>query len=399
MPPEEPAASTRESAMPFKPEDTPQQSPQLPSRGTGEGGSAGEARYEGELERAPLRILNQQELKAASDVGGVGLQGFGVLQGQLKFLHRSLRVILITANAETRSEVVFLTDLPPDAVSASASRRVAVSGLIRKESPHNGTLTGACVVGKSTMDRKPGQYLVLEGMIENRHPMAIGGEAPPSGSWLLFPSPIHIGKFLAREVYLVDKLLPAGTKVLLYGRLGLQEYGGVETPRGAYATLSGISDLAAGEPFYDGQQFWRQESDEPLRMLLLDRAHLVDAPSRVLVLDEARLLAHVGTWGGLQPVSSSLFHGFYAKAAIEHPTDAELAAIRFDAQHKPVDVATGEPLRELGLGGPETPHADAMYTAYYWNEHTETVYVMLNGGIAGFRNHVQWVIHVPRRET
>mgnify|MGYP006159738781 CR=1 FL=1 len=55
-------------------------------------------------------------------------------------------------------------------------------------------------------------------------------------------------------------------------------------------------------------------------------------------------------------------------------------------------------LREIGLGGPETPHPDAMYTSYYWNEHTETVYVMLNGGIAGFQNHVQWVIHVPRRE-
>jgi hypothetical protein len=200
-------------------------------------------------------------------------------------------------------------------------------------------------------------------------------------------------------VYLVHKLLPSGTKALLYGRLGLREYGGIETPRRAYATLSGISDLAAGEPFYDGQQFWSQESDEALRMLLLDRAHLADAPSRMIVLEEARQLAHVGTWGGLQPPSGSPFNGFYARAAIEHPAAADLAAIRFDEQRRPVDVATGEPLREVGLGGPETPYPDAMYTTYYWNEHTETVYVMLNGGIAGFQNHIQWVIHVPRRET
>lgn len=385
--------------MSFKPGDTLQQSPQPPSQAATEGASAEEARYEGQLERIPLRILTQEEIKAVSGVGGVGIQGFGVLQGQLKFLHRSLRVILITANAGTRSEVSFLTDLPPEAVSSSSSRRVAVAGIIRKQSLYKGTITGACVVGRSAMDRKPGQYLVIEGVIENRHPMAIGGEAPPAGSWLVLPSPIHIGKLLAREVYLVHKLLPSGTKALLHGRLGLREYGGIETPRRAYATLSGISDLAAGEPYYDGQQFWSQESEEALRMLVLDRAHLADAPSRMLVLEEARRLAHVGTWGGLQPASGSPFHGFYARAAIEHPTQADLAAIRFDAERKPVDAATGEPLRNLAQGGPETPYPDAMYTTYYWNEHTETVYVMLNGGIAGFQNHIQWVIHVPRRET
>jgi hypothetical protein len=236
-------------------------------------------------------------------------------------------------------------------------------------------------------------------MIENRHPMAIGGEAPPSGSWLVLSSPLQIGKLLAREVYLLHKLLPAGTKALLHGRLGLREYGGVETPRRAYATLSGISDLTAGEPVYDGKQFWSRESDEPLQMLVIGEAHLVDAPSRLLVLEDARQIAHAGTWGGLLPGSESPFQGFYAKAAIEPPSQADLAAIRFDAQRKPVDVATGEPLREIGHGGPATPYPDAMYTTYYWDEHTETVYVMLTGGIAGFQNYIQWVIHVPRRET
>jgi hypothetical protein len=385
--------------MSFKPEDTSQQSPQPPSERAHKGASMEEARYAGELERIRLRILTQEELKAVSSVGGVGLQGFGVLQGQLQFLARSRRVILITANPGTRSEVSFLTDLPPRSVSASSSRRMAVAGFIRKRSPYTGTLTRACVVGKSPMDRKPGQYLVLEGMIEDRSPMAIGGEAPPSGSWLVLRSPIHLGRFLIREVYLVHKLLPAGTRALLHGRLGLSEYGGTETPRRTYATLSGISDLAAGEPLYDGRRFWSQESDEPLRMLVLDQAHQVDAPSRILVLEEARQLAHVGTWGGLQPEANSPFHGFYAKAAIAHPSQADLAAIRFDAQRKPVDVATGEPLRELAQEGPETPHPDAMYTSYYWSEHAETVYVMLTGGIAGFLNFVQWVIHVPRRET
>jgi hypothetical protein len=364
-----------------------------------EGAPAEEARYAGELESVPLRVLSKEEIQAVSNVGGAGLQGFGVLLGQLQFLARSRRVIVITAKKGTRSEVSFLTDLPPETVSLSSSRRVAVAGIIRKPSPYSGTLTRASLAGRSLMDRKPGQYFVLEGMIENRQPMAIGGEAPPSGSWLVLPSPIHIGKFLAREVYLVHKLLPAGTKALLHGRLGLREYGGTETPRRTYATLSGISDLAAGEPLYDGQQFWSQESDEPLRMLVLDQAHLADAPSRILVLDEAQLIAHAGTWGGLQLASDSPFHGFYAKATIEPPVQADLTAIRFDAQQKPVDVASGEPLRELAHVGPEQPYPDAMSTSYYWDEHTETVYVMLTGGIAGFLNHVQWVIHVPRRET
>lgn len=385
--------------MSFKPEDTSQQSLQIPSEGAHEGMTPEEARYAVDLERIPLRILSPEELKSVGGVGGAGLQGFGVLQGRLKFLARSRRVILITANAGTRSEVSFLTDLPPEAVASSSSRRVAVAGIIRKKSLYVGALSEACVAGKSLMDRKAGQYLVIEGTIENRHPMAIGGEAPPSGSWLVLPSPIHIGKFLAREVYLLHKLLPAGTKAVLHGRLGLREYGGVETPRRAYATLSGISDLTAGEPYYDGKQFWSQESDEPLQMLVIGQAHLVDAPSRLLVLEEARQLAHAGTWGGLLPASESPFQGFYAKAAIEPPSEADLAAIRFDAQRKPVDVATGEPLREIGHAGPEVPYPDAMYTTYSWDEHTETVYLMLNGGIAGFVNHVQWVIHVPRRET
>lgn len=252
-------------------------------------------------------------------------------------------------------------------------------------------------VGKSAKDRKPGQCLVLEDTIENRHPVAIGGEAPPSGSWLVLSSQIHIDKFLAREVYLLHKLLPAGRKALLHGRLGLREYGGVETPRRTYATLSGISDLAAGEPLFDGKQFWGRESDEPLRMLVIGEAHLVDAPSRLLVIEDARQIAHAGTWGGLLPGSESPFQGFYAKAAIEPPSQADLAAIRFDEQRKPVDVATGEPLREIGHSGPETPHPDAMDTTYFWDEHTETVYVMLTGGIAGFQNYIQWVIHVPPR--
>ena len=252
---------------------------------------------------------------------------------------------------------------------------------------------------KPPRNLKPGQYVLLEGTIENRHTMAIGGEAPPSGSWLVLSSPLNIGKLRIQEVYLLHKLLPAGTKALLHGRLGLREYGGVETPRSTYAMLSGISDVAADEPLFDGQQFWNQDSDEPLRMLVIGQAHLIDAPSRLLVLDEAQLIAHAGTWGGLLPEDEGPFQGFYAKAPIEHPSDAALAAIRFDAERKPVDVATGEPLRELAQSGPETPHPDAMYTSYYWNEHTETVYVMLNGGIAGFHNHVQWVIYVPRRET
>lgn len=254
------------------------------------------------------------------------------------------------------------------------------------------------VSGKTPMNRKPGQYLILEGLIENRHPMAIGGEAPPSGSWLVLASPLHLDKLRTQEVYVMHKLLPAGTKALLHGRLGLSEYGGVETPRRAYATLSGVSDLAAGEPLFDGQQFFNQGSDEPLRMLVIGQPHLIDAPSRLLVLDEARQITHVGAWGGLRPASEGPFQGFYTQAPIEHPTEADLAALRFDEQRKPVDVATGEPLRELAQSGPETPHPDAMYTTYYWNEHTETVYVMLNGGIAGFQNYVQWVIHVSRRE-
>lgn len=374
--------------MSLKPEDTPQQSPQLPIQG----------KVEGELERVPLRLLTPKELKAVSRAGGVGLQGFGVLRGELQFLHRSLRVILVTAKAGTRSEVSFLTDLPAEAVSSSAGRRVAVAGIIRKQSPSGGTITGASVVGRSTTVRQPGQALVLEGTIENRQPMAIGGEAPPSGSWLLLPSPIRIDTLVTREVYLVDKLLPSGTKARLYGTLGLRELGGVETPRRAYATLSGISDLAAGEPFFDGEQFWSQESSEPLRMLVVDQAHLVDGISRIVVLEEVRQLAQVGTWGGRQFASTSPFHGFYARVAIEHPTPADLAAIRFDEQQKPVDVATGEPLREIARAGPETPYPDAMDTTYFWDERAETVYVVLNGGIAGFHNHVQWVIHVPRRE-
>ncbi|HVG63571.1 MAG TPA: hypothetical protein VNA24_33705 [Hyalangium sp.] len=265
-------------------------------------------------------------------------------------------------------------------------------GTVAEEGRHTG-------VGESAKELKPGQFLILEGRIENRHPVAIGGEAPPSGSWLVLSSPLQISKLLTREVYLLHKLLPAGTKALLHGRLVLREYGGVETPRQAYAAISGISDLAADEPFFDGEQFWSREIDEPLHMLVIGEAHLVDAPSRLLVLEDARQIAHVGTWGGLLPASEGPFQGFYAKVTIEPPSQADLAAIRFDEQRKPVDVATGEPLRELGLRGPEMPHADAMYTTYWWDEHTETVYVMLNGGIAGFQNYIQWVIHVPRRGT
>lgn len=288
---------------------------------------------------------------------------------------------------------------PTDTVSELLGRPVVLLGTwCQREGRYLLCVEWGYVVDGRQRHFSPGDYVILAGTIERRMPIGIGGEAPPSGNWLALSQPIRIGRLRTDSIYLdARQPYPEGYSGRFHGRLTKAYFGGVERPETPYAVLTGVSNLRAGEPIYDGEQFLSVVDGRPLRSLVLEPEQLaVDAPSTVVVLEPERQVAHIGTIGGFLPPDRSQFHGFDAQVPIGEATDADRLSILFNEQDEAVSATTGESLLLLDREGPAEPYPDALYTVWLYDDDTHTIYEVISGGLAGFRNRIQHVIYVPQ---
>ncbi|MEP7121967.1 MAG: hypothetical protein ABJE95_13690 [Byssovorax sp.] len=338
------------------------------------------------------RPLTDQQLAEIAHVGGEGLKGRGRLTGEIQV--EGHVVTLITAGKGTRSQVSFTLDMAGRKARHLQGKAISVSGTLHKITAYHGTITHTTVVDRPAAHHVPGEHLALAGKIDNREPVAIGGEAPPTGSYLVLDAPLDAGSSPIRDVFLDGRTFPQGTSVKLYGRLDARTYGGVETAAHAYAALSGISDLGAGEPSFDGAQFHSATNNAHLRVLITHRRDLFDAPNVIVVLDPASKRAFVGSQGGHIRVETNPFHGFTGSAEIAPPTDADRAAVVFNKEGNPIVADTGAELLKVGEEQAPPGTADMFSHAWYFDDATETVYTFVSGGIAGFVNRMESVIHL-----
>jgi len=334
--------------------------------------------------------LSAEELTAIGKVGSAGLKGRGEIKGSIKL--EKGKAFLITANKGSRSEVKFALDLTTKQAKGLAGKEVSVSGMIDKKSPYGGKITGAKVataIGGETA--KIGDHRTVSGSIVNRNIMAIGGEAPPSGSYLVLDKPLKIDGKQVKEVFIRGAEMKEGEKVELYGRLDNQSFGGVETHGGSVVVLSGVSNVGAGEPKFDGKDFI-STLGKKLMVLTDPRPSFHDAPAHLFVLDEGHDTAFFGRSGGHIPPTVNPFHGFVGSGKIEEPKDSDKGQVTFDAEGKAFNKAG----KELYLVGEEPGgnHPDAMSRRWFLDDDSKTIYRFESGGIAGFNNALFSVIRL-----
>ena len=157
-------------------------------------------------------------------------------------------------------------------------------------------------------------------------------------------------------------------------------------------TLSGISNLAAGEPRYDGNDFFNAAGDK-LAKLSYDVPNMYDGPSRVFALDGN--LAHIGSGGGMRRNQDvSWFHGFSATAPITDPSRGDYQAIRTAADGTATNAAGAE-LTRIGKvttqgGG---PNPVPLTTIWFYDAQAQAAYGVQYGNLARPNGVLTQVIH------
>lgn len=339
--------------------------------------------------------LSPGELAQVGGMGGAGLKGRGTLQGEVSY--EDGRAYLITAAKKSKSEVRFLLDLPRAEARALHGQQVSIRGMIEKKSNWSGKITGAKQVSE-VAGIGIGSHQTLSGTIENRHIMAIGGEAPPSGSYLILPKPITVaGKEVSAVFVQRYPELEEGAQVTLHGRIDERQFGGVETPQQSVIALTGVSNVSAGEPIFDGKVFTNSLGKE-LQMLRDGRPEMYDAAGVIFVLDQSHDTAFIGGMGGHIMPTANQFHGFTGTAKIEEPTDADRQAVTFGPDGTPKNATTGDDLYLVGQTGNGPAHPDQMTQSYYLDDTARAIYRFDSGGIAGFMNDMFQVIRLPAQE-
>ena len=338
------------------------------------------------------RPLTDQQLADIARIGGEGLKGRGRIVGEIQV--EGHVVTLITAGKGTRSQVSFTLDMSDRKARHLQGKAIAVSGVLHKTTPWQGTITHTTVVERPAEHHVPGEHLALTGTIDNREASVPGKEVPEVGSYLVLDAPMTEGSSQIRHVFLDGRRFAQGTTVKLYGRLDARTYSGVDGATHTYAVLSGLSDLGAGEPSYDGMQFNSAGTGAHLRVLVIHRRDLFDAANAIVVLDPASKRAFLGSQGGRIRAEANPFHGFTSSAEIGAPTDAERALIAFDTAGNATVAGTGAELLKVGEEQAPPGTADMFSHAWYFDDATETVYTFVSGGIAGFVNRMGSVIHL-----
>ncbi len=348
--------------------------------------------------------LDAEQIKLVADVGGVDIRGPGILTGVVGTMSvrevnfgiatQVEKAVLITANAGRDNQVQFTVDLDKAKASELLGQKVSIEGQINKQTATLGKIEGAAL--KKVGGFPIGTYTQISGKIEDRQLVGIGGEAPPSGHWLVLDTPITVASRKVSELFVGRANVKDGAQVKLNGRLDSGSYGGVETPRSNFVQLSGVSNVGAGEPTYDGQNFTSSVSGKALDVVAWNQPQMYDAPAIIWVLDPGQDKAFEGRSGGMLPPDMNSFHGFRSAHAMVPPTQAEAASIQWRGD-TPFDKDT---LKKLDLiHRDEMPDgiADGMSTSWYRNEDTNTLYRFNEGGIAGFVHSMDQIVR-PQAE-
>lgn len=346
-----------------------------------------------------LKKLSAEQLKQVAGIGGAGIKGTGKLKGELSI--KGGKAYLITAAKGSKSEVKFqLSGISLRDLEGLEGKKVSIEGNISKQSAWGGKIEKANLVGETAGPTlKVGSYYQLSGKIQNRENVAIGGEAAPSGAWLVLDTPAKIGGKAVKELFVQswDDKFSNGAKATLNGRVDENTYGGVETPKKTYFQLSGVTNPAAGEPTFDGKDFKNAQGDK-LEVLHYNRPLIMDAPAKIFVLDPQNGKAFIGSMGGFIPPEFNPFHGLSGSAKIDEATDADRGKVKFNQQGEAISVATGKKLALIGER--EAPnHPDAMGARWFLDEDKNTVYQFVSGGIAGFNNRMTSVIKLGESDV
>jgi hypothetical protein len=327
---------------------------------------------------------DQLKLIASASIDSAGLKGRGRLTGEIEKVGG--KFMLITALEGSKSQVSFALDLPQKDLARLEGSRVAIEGMIEKKIAWGGKITGAKFSANAPSVRV-GSHQVLAGKIDNRSIMAIGGEAPPSGSYLVLDKPIKVGGKTVKEVFIEGAERKQGSSARLHGRIDEGSFGGVETPKSGYVALSGVTNEKAGEPRYVKGNFVTARGAE-LQRLSYNRPLMYDAPARIFVLDGDK--AFLGGLGGFLPPERNPFHGFSGSAKLTEATAAERKAIKFNAEGTPIGK-DGEAMVRID----EELEAEAalqqqMSFRWFFDAAANTAFRFDTGG--GLSNHLSAVI-------
>lgn len=264
--------------------------------------------------------------------------------------------------------------------AASVASRLAAeleqAGYGAKVEKHRGQAILSITRPEGARSLEPGAYHQLSGEIVHRQIFGIGGEAPPSGTYLVLDEPRKVNGQLVKELY-VERWpeLEEGAKLQLNGRLDIRSFGGVEMPPTNYYALSGVTNLSAGEPKFDGETFTNAEG-KTLPWLSYNRPLMYDAPAKIFVLDQGHDTAFVGAMGGMVPPWKNGFHGLSGSAEIESATAADRNAITIGADGVPTSKATQQELTHVGLepGPSATPIPGGAQRNWYFDAEGSTLY-------------------------
>lgn len=332
--------------------------------------------------------LDADQLRMVAGVGGVGIKGPGQLAGTLAIESRRVVefgiarqedvAVLVTANRGKSDQVGFALDIPVAEAKKFVNQDLAVSGNIDKLSATQGTIKAAKI--DATDGFAFGSWLQLSGTVENREPMmGIGGEAPPSGSFLKLDTPINIGGAAVKELLVEGRMLTDGAQVNVTGRLDQRTWGGVERGRQTYAALSGVTNQSAGEPTFDGKSF-QDSAGKPMETFRNDAPLAYDGNAQIFVVDQGA----DKVWQGAERarmdprVGLNPFLGIQGSAPLETATPADRARIGFDPQGTPFDKGTNQKYDLLSES-----RSGSLSSSWYRNPSNGELLKFLSGGFTG----------------
>jgi hypothetical protein len=239
--------------------------------------------------------------------------------------------------------------------------------LLMPVSAVSGTQSTQSTSKSTPVEVKSGTYRALHGKVINQTLYGPGGEAPPSGEYLKLSTPISVDGKATDQIYLGHKKELVGKTVTLNGRLDIGTYGGVETRPGTYVQLSGVSNLTAGEPRFDGVNFTGAGKKKLPVVSLPYPAMLADAPGGIMVIDQGKDHAYIGTMGGFIPPQANPFHGFRARRLIKPATAKHQAEAVMDSNGR-VRTAAGKEIPMVGKENGKLWFVDVpARTAYRFN--------------------------------
>lgn len=197
---------------------------------------------------------------------------------------------------------------------------------------------------------KPGAWTELEGTIvhhdaSNRGP---DGGAQAYGSWMVLDDPVMVGDLKVSKIYVGDPNLLQGQAAHLNGRLDVREGPQEIFPAIRFAALTGMSNVGAGEPKFDGKQFTSAKSGKKLDVLSYYPPHITDVPSTIFVIDQGSDKIFKGSSGGFIPQWMNGFHGFRGSAKIENPTTKDHQAVSWPLGSTAPVTQDGTKLTKVG---------------------------------------------------